>query len=286
MPIKMTDLRFAPGCHSSPGLKAWGFLAWAIKMRMARKLSILTAFIYIGLSLACATMKTVRTDYTVQERTLALGSGATLRYTLALPPSFSPEHSYPLILAFHYGGQVTPYYGKPYLMNLVLPALGELAAIMVAPDCPGAGWTDPQSEKAVLALLENIQKDFPIDPQRLLITGYSLGAVGTWDLVFKHPNMFSAAIPISGLPPKGIVIIKTVTPFWVIHSRDDELFAFASVRTFVQFCKSQGLVVELKPFLGLSHYDFTKFTLALQEAVPWLKGLWQRATSPAESRSD
>jgi hypothetical protein len=22
---------FAPGCHSSPGLKAWGFLAWAIK---------------------------------------------------------------------------------------------------------------------------------------------------------------------------------------------------------------------------------------------------------------
>ena len=29
--MKMTGLRFAPGCHSSPGLKAWGFLAWLIK---------------------------------------------------------------------------------------------------------------------------------------------------------------------------------------------------------------------------------------------------------------
>jgi hypothetical protein len=27
-------LRFAPkGCHSSPGLKAWGFLAWLIKFK-------------------------------------------------------------------------------------------------------------------------------------------------------------------------------------------------------------------------------------------------------------
>jgi len=230
-------------------------------------------------------MMTVRTDYAVQEKTLALASGATLRYTLALPSSFSPEHPYPLILALHYGGQVTPYYGKPYLMNLVLPALGELEAIMVAPDCPGAGWTDPQSEKAVLALLENIKKDFPVDPQRLLITGYSLGAVGTWDLVLKHPNLFSAAIPISGMPPRGIVITKTETPFWVIHSRDDELFALNSVRSFVQFCESQGLVVQLKPVLGLSHYDFTKFTLALKEAVPWLKSLWRQTESFAERRS-
>jgi hypothetical protein len=54
---------------------------------------------------------------------------------------------------------------------------------------------------------------------------------------------------------------------------------------YVQFCESQGLVVQLKPVLGLSHYDFTKFTLALEEAVPWLKALWQRTASPSERRS-
>jgi hypothetical protein len=28
--MKMNGLRFALGCHSSPGLKAWVFLAWFI----------------------------------------------------------------------------------------------------------------------------------------------------------------------------------------------------------------------------------------------------------------
>lgn len=53
---------------------------------------------------------------------------------------------------------------------------------------------------------------------------------------------------------------------------------------YVQFCESQGLVVRLKPVLGLSHYDSTKLTVALQEAAPWLKGLWQRTASPTERR--
>jgi len=238
-------------------------------------LSILACLACFGLSLSCTTVNTVKSDYSVQEKTLALAEG-TLRYTLALPPSLSTEHAYPLILALHYGGQVTPYFSQPYLMNLVLPALHDLGAIMAAPDCPGAGWTDPQSENAVLALIARVEKDFPVDPQRVLLTGYSLGAAGTWDLVFKHPAMFSAAIPISGLPPKGVAVIMTKTPFWVIHGRDDELIAFNSVRAFVQSCQTQGLTVQLHSVLGFSHYDFAKFTPALREAVPWVKSLWQR----------
>jgi len=34
--MKITGLRFAPGCHSSLGLKAWGFLAWLINLGECR----------------------------------------------------------------------------------------------------------------------------------------------------------------------------------------------------------------------------------------------------------
>jgi len=224
---------------------------------------------------ACTTMKTEPVAYVIQEKTMTLEAGMTLRYTLALPPSFSPDEPYPLILALHYGGKVIPYYGKPYLANLVLPALRELAAIMFAPDCPAEGWTDPLSEKAVLALLQKIQQDYSIDRQRLVITGYSLGAIGTWDFVLKHPRLFSAAIPVSGMPPKGIVITKVSTPFWVIHSFDDELFPLESVRKFVQFCEDQGLSVQLRPVAGINHYDFDRYVPALREVVPWVKSLWK-----------
>ena len=220
-------------------------------------------------------MKTESRVSAVQEKMLRLESGATLRYTLALPPSFSPDHPYPLIIALHYGGQVTPYYGEPYLTNLVLPALDGLGAIMVAPDCPGKGWTDPLSEKAVLELIQSVQKDYPVESGRLVLTGYSLGAIGTWDLVFKHPQLFSAAIPISGMPPKGIVVRQTRTRFWVIHSHNDELFPLESLGKFVQFCESQGLSVQFKPVAGPGHYEYDRYVSALKEAVPWLKGLWK-----------
>lgn len=240
-----------------------------------RKLSILAILLCIVFSFVCTTVKTVPSDYVVQEKTMALESGLTIRYTLALPPSLSSEQPYPLILALHYGGKVTPYYGKSYLMNLVIPALRELDAIMVAPDCSGDGWTDVASEKATLELLEKIQKDYTIDRKRLVVTGYSSGAFGTWNLVFKHPSLFSAAIPVAGMHPKGIVINKTSTSFWVIHSREDELFPFESVRRFIQFCKSQGLAVEFRPVANISHYEFNKYILALKEAVPWVKSLWE-----------
>jgi predicted peptidase len=239
---------------------------------MALRFSPIIMMILIS---GCATMNTPsREEYTVKEMTLKLESGTDLRYTLALPPSFSPDLAYPLVLALHYGGQVTSYYGKGYLANLVLPALRELNAVMVAPDCPGAGWTDPQSESAVMELLHTIQNNYRVDSRRIVITGYSMGATGTWDLVFKHPRLFAAAIAVSGMPPRGIVLNDPGTAILVIHSRDDELFPLDSVRKFVQACESRHIAVELRVVAVLSHYYFDRFAPALREAVPWVKKSW------------
>lgn len=231
--------------------------------------------IVLALGAACATMSAGAGGYSVQEKTLWLGTGETLRYTLALPPSPSPDGARPLIVALHYGGEVTPYYGKPYLTSLVLPALGALGAVIVAPDCPGKGWTDPRSEKAVLELIERIQKDYRVNPERLVVTGYSLGAVGTWDLVSKHPRLFSAAIPVSGTPPRDIVIGRPDTAFWVIHSADDEVIPIGPVRKFVQASISEGLSMKFHEAANLGHYEYDRYVPALKRAVPWLRSLWE-----------
>ncbi len=219
-------------------------------------------------------MNTGRAGYVLQEKRMDLVSGTTLRYTLALPPAFSPDRPYPLVVALHYGGRVTPYYGKPFMMNLILPALGALDAIMIAPDCPGEGWTDPLSEEAVLVLIRQVEKDYPVDPRRLVITGFSLGAIGTWKLALEHSVLFSAAIPVSGMPPRGIVVGPTGPPFWVIHSSNDEIFPLEPLRKFIHFCEAQGLRIEFHPVAGLSHYQYDTFAPALREAVPWVKKLW------------
>ena len=99
----------------------------------------------------------------------------------------------PLILALHYGGEVTPFYSKEYLNLLVKPALKNLGAIITAPDCPGEGWANPDVEKALLEFLEIISKEYNIDPNRIIITGYSMGGLGTWYLASRHSEIFSAA---------------------------------------------------------------------------------------------
>ena len=67
----------------------------------------------------------------VHQLTLPLTGGRELRYTLLVPEGGGTR---PLVLALHYGGEVTPFYGRGILELLVAPALAELGAVIAAPE--------------------------------------------------------------------------------------------------------------------------------------------------------
>ena len=79
----------------------------------------------------------------------------TQRYTLQLPPNYVQDRAFPLVMALHWGGPVSPFYGRGLLEGLVAPGLAKLGAIIAAPDCLGQGWTNGVSETAVLSLLDH-----------------------------------------------------------------------------------------------------------------------------------
>ncbi|MGB9893419.1 MAG: dienelactone hydrolase family protein, partial [Candidatus Saccharicenans sp.] len=197
----------------------------------------------------------VATALDFQQKTLTLEDGTLLRYTLYVPPSISNNKPVPLVLALHYGGTVTPYFGKDILVYLIEPALWNLGAIMVSPDCPGRGWNNPKSEQAILALLDFLLKNYPVDKNKIVITGYSLGAMGTWYLVSRHPDLFSAAIPISGIPREEISLAGNKTPIYAIHSEDDELIPVEQVKQFIQGWQSKGLNIRFEVIRGIGHYE-------------------------------
>lgn len=212
----------------------------------------------------------------IHDQILMLGNGLALRYGLALPTSYSTEKPIPLVLTLHYGGPVTPHYGRDFLSILPEPALRELQAVMVAPDCPGNGWTDPISEEAVIALVRYIQKNYKIDTQKCLVTGFSLGAIGTWHLAAGYPDIFSAAVPISGITDEQTLSKIQGIPVYVIHSRRDEIFPIRRVEKIVDFLKENGQPIRFKAEEGISHYHTGRFAAALKEAVPWIKGIWEK----------
>lgn len=222
----------------------------------------------------CVSMAIVPTIPDIYEKTMTTESGKELRYTISIPSSFSPDKPLPLILALHYGGQVTPFYGKDFLTLLVEPALRELGAIIVAPDCPGSNWIDPISENAVMSLLNQIMKDYKIDSKKILITGYSMGAVGTWYIVSRQPHLFRAAIPISGIPSVEKAPVVKDVPLYVIHSQKDEIFPIDSVKNLIQIYKSKGVSVHLEVVSDISHYETSKFIGPLKATIPWIRKIW------------
>lgn len=210
-----------------------------------------------------------------QQKTLTLEDGKELRYTIVLPRLLSTKKGVPLIRALHYGGRVTPYFGKDILVYLVELALRELQAVMVLPDCPGRGWDNSFSEKAALALLEDLIENYPVDKTKIIVTGYSMGARGTWYLISRHPDLFSAAIPISSLPSEETLLEGNKTPVYAIHSENDELIALSDVKRFVDEWKARGLNIHLEVVRDAGHYEFTSYVQPLRRTVKWIRAVWR-----------
>jgi predicted peptidase len=207
----------------------------------------------------------------IYEKKLVLKNGEELRYAVSLP-STRRDTAFPLILALHYGGEVTPYYGKGYLQLLPEPAFRELNAIILAPDCPGRDWADSKSENAVLELIDFAKKTWPIDGARVIITGFSMGGMGAWYLSGRYPELFCAAIPVAARP---IGDIQTKIPVFIVHGKQDEIINYKHAADAAEELKTQGIPVKLILVDGLSHYQTQAYVEPVRKAVSWLRELWR-----------
>jgi pimeloyl-ACP methyl ester carboxylesterase len=196
-----------------------------------------------------------------------------LRYALSLPER--REGASPLVLSLHYAGHGAPYYGRRMLESLVEPALHDLNAVIVAPDCPSSSWTTKESEEAVLALFGFVAAAYRTDPERVVVTGYSMGGMGVWHLVSRHPGRFSAAIPMAGAPRDADLQTVARTPLYAIHSKIDEVVPLTPTREAVDQLKKAGARAELVLVDDVPHYQTARFEPYLEKASDWLREIWR-----------
>jgi predicted peptidase len=209
----------------------------------------------------------------ITQHVLPLPDGRQLRYTLLVPERYSVDRPSPLVLALHYGGTVTPFFGRGVLELLVAPALAELGAVIVAPDALEPGWQSEGNERAVLALLDHLTDALNIDRSRQVCTGYSLGGTGTWALAGRHPERFGAAIPIAGRP---VDTGPWRLPVYVIHGRRDEVVPLGPAEERVAALKAAGVDAVLAVVEDVRHHETERFVAPLRAAVPWLRAVWAR----------
>lgn len=197
----------------------------------------------------------------------------TVRFAIAVPNKYYAHPSpTPLVLALHYGGTVSDSSGLWILSELVLPALGELEAICVAPVSPAqTSWTTSICERVIFGLLDTIINNMEIDTRKIIITGYSMGATATWYYVNKYSNFFTAALPVSGDPTVLNLNNLGETPIYAIHSQADEVIPYEPVKNLINTLQAQGMNVQLKTVKSYSHNSVTRFAKPLRELLPWLR---------------
>src|SRR5262249_7037327 len=188
------------------------------------------------------------------------------------------ERPCPVVLALHPAGSAL-YYGARFLHFVVQPGLQDLDAIMIAPDCPSRSWNDPVSESSVMELLQHVLETYPVDRRRILITGFSMGGRGTWYFAARHPDIFTAAIPMASSADGQPLDRLALMPTYIIHSRDDQVVPFAPMDRTASQLAQVGRVVKFEALSGLGHYEMNLYVDALRRAGQWVRDHWKAQTN-------
>ncbi len=212
-----------------------------------------------------------RIDQTVFE----LPDGRRMTYAIAVPRDRDPTEPRPLVLALHPGGRA-PYYGSRFMWQVVEPALRDWRAIIVAPDVLARRWDNDESENAVLSLLESVLTTHAIDRTRILVTGFSMGGMGTWYFATRHADLFTGAIPMAASRRDNSLDGLGTMPIHVIHSPQDEVVPFGPAAETVEQLRRHGHPVALIEVDGAGHFDMGAYVEPLERAGEWMMERWSR----------
>jgi poly(3-hydroxybutyrate) depolymerase len=201
-----------------------------------------------------------------------------LPYRLYVPASYTGAKPFPLIVALHGLGGTEDSFFDNY--NKTLPPLAEQHGYIVAAPLGyrvdgGYGWgvgsapADPVarrsqdlSEQDVMQVLQRVRQQYKIDDSRIYLLGHSMGAIGTWKIVAKFPDIWAAIAPISGAgQPETIERFKHV-PAIVVHGDADPTVNVNGSRTMVAKLKELGVEHTYIEVPGGVHSDVVAPNLA------------------------
>lgn len=219
--------------------------------------------------------------------------GSRLPYRILFPEEYDKSKEYPLILVLHGAGERGNDNEKQLVhgakMFLDSAVREKFPAIVVFPQCPSESyWSSVSIDRSVMplpldfdynrpittplrnaiSLVQKLVKEEAVNERRVYITGLSMGGMGTFEAVYRYPDLFAAALPICGGGDTASYK-KVKTPFWVFHGTDDAVVEVKHSRAMVKRLDELKVKVKYTEYPGVNHNswdnafaepDFLKWT--------------------------
>ena len=177
-------------------------------------------------------------DHKLKFKTHIGGKLVAMTYLLHLPPGYDtagPDDHPPMLVFLHGSGESGSdlagvyAWGPPSLLkrDTVNPVFAASCPFVVlAPQCPPRGqrWDMDFMTRAVSVLVDGTLRRSRADPDRVYVTGLSMGALGSWCAAELTPDRYAAVAPMNGLgfcPERAGPLLRTV-PVWASVGLNDE----------------------------------------------------------------
>ena len=125
-----------------------------------------------------------------------------------------------------------------------------------------------QSMGLLMGLLTELMSDSRVDPNRVYLTGLSMGGFGTWDLIARWPDTFAAALPVCGGGDTGSAVRIKDIPIWAFHGSDDAVVIPERSRDMIQALQRVGSNPRYTEYPGVGHDSWTE-TYQNFEVLDW-----------------
>ena len=192
-------------------------------------------------------------------------------YRTYVPTTYTGAKAFPLIVALHGLGGTEDAFFDNYEKRL--PPLAESHGYIVAaplgyrvdgsygwglgtpPADPNTQRTQDFSEQDVMQVLARVRQLYKIDDSRIYLMGHSMGAIGTWKIAPKFPDIWAAIAPFSGSgAARTLERIRNV-PEIIVHGDADPTVNVAGSRAMVAKLKELGTEFKYIEVPGGLHSD-------------------------------
>lgn len=237
---------------------------------------LLTLLTVLGLGMATAGAEDPETGFL--NRVYKDDQGDEYKYVLFIPPSYTGETEYPVILFLHGAGESGSDGERQAEVGLG-PAIRkrekEFPFIAIFPQAASSGgvigrWQagSPNIERA-LAILDHTMSEYKTDPKRVYLTGLSMGGYGTWSLAAAHPDKWAAIVPIcGGGNPENAEKIKDI-PCWCFHGDQDRAVPVEQSRRMIEALKAVGGEPKYTEYEGVGHNSWDN-AYGTDELYEWM----------------
>jgi predicted peptidase len=135
---------------------------------------------------------------------------------------------------------------------------GGVPAIVIFPQARKTWQAGSEDADAALKALDEATREFNIDPDRVVLTGLSMGGMGTWSIAAAHPEKFAALVPVCGPgKPDDAAKVKDV-PIRAFVGDDDYPMLHMGMRAMIEALRAVGASPDYTEYRGVGHNSWDR----------------------------